>query len=556
MAMSKKRLLIVGGVAGGASCAARARRMSEEAEIILFERGPFVSFANCGLPYHVGGVIPEEGSLLVATPELLQNRFKIQVRLRHNVEGIDRAKHEISVRNLETGEVSREHYDVLVLSPGAAPFIPNVSGNNLPGIFVVRSIQDSRDILSFMAKNNPQKAVVAGGGFIGLEMAENLHHKGLSVTMVEMLPQLMPPLDPEMAVFLQDHLASHGVTLFLGERVMGFAQKPEGGIAVALGTGRALDADMVVLAVGVRPESGLAAEAGLLPGENGGILVDAYMRTSDPDIFAVGDAVQVRGRLFDDARLVALAGPANLQGRIAADTIMSPENERPGFSGSLGTFVCGVMGMTVAGTGECEKSLKRLGAVYEKIYCHPYHHATYYPGAASMTLKLLFSPEDGRILGAQAVGGPGVDKRMDVISMAIQKNGTVFDLESAQLCYAPQFGSAKDPVNIAGMVAANTVRGLVRLVRWEDIGSTQALVLDVRTPVERAMGHVPGSLHIPLDSLRDRLHELPRDREIWAYCAAGQRSYYAVRILAQHGFMVRNLSGGYAMYRAFSRRAA
>ncbi|MFC1927004.1 FAD-dependent oxidoreductase [Chloroflexota bacterium] len=551
----KPRILIVGGVAGGASCAARARRMSEKAEIIVLERGPYVSFANCGLPYYVGDVITDEKDLLIATPELFKRRFNIEVRLRSEVRSIDREKHEIEVRNGQTGEVYRESYDALVLATGAAPVRPPIPGIDLPGIFSLRTIPDSRQIREQIAERKAKRAVVVGGGFIGLETTENLVRRGLSVTIVEMLAQVMPPVDPEMAVPIQDHLTANGVSLCLGDGVAGFEQDPEGNtISVLTRSGGRYVCDMVLLAIGVRPETALAKEAGLEIGQLGGIRVDDQMHTSDERIWAVGDAVEVRNFVSGEWSLFPLAGVANRQGRIAADVILGREAR---FRGVQGTIVCKAFDITIAATGMSEKSLNR-GKVhgqeqhYEKIYLHPGHHVGYYPGAKPITMKLIFSTEDGKILGAQAVGEEGVEKRMDVIAAAIQKGATVFDLEEAELCYAPQFGSAKDPVNVAGMIAANALRGDAPVAHWTDVPSPQAYILDVREPQEFALGHVEGAINIPLHSLRGKMSELPRDREILVYCAVGQRSYYASRALRLNGFPAKNISGGITNYRAES----
>jgi NADPH-dependent 2,4-dienoyl-CoA reductase/sulfur reductase-like enzyme/rhodanese-related sulfurtransferase len=549
------RILIVGGVAGGASCAARARRLSEKAEIIIFERGPYVSFANCGLPYYVGDVITDERDLLIATPELFRKRFNIEVRVRSEVRSIDREKHEIEVKNGEMGKVYRERYDALVLAPGAAPVRPSIPGIDLPGIFSLRTIPDSRQIRDQIAARKANRAVVVGGGFIGLEMTENLVRRGLSVTIVEMLPQVMPPVDPEMAVPIQEHLIANGVSLCLGDAVAGFEQNPEKNtISVITKSGRRYVCDMVLLAIGVRPEITLAREAGLEIGGLGGIRVDDQMRTSDGRIWAIGDAVEARDFVSGEWSLVPLAGVANRQGRLAADVILGREAR---FRGVQGTMACKVFDIAVAATGLSEKSLRRRklsgrGQHYEKVYLHPGHHANYYPGAKPITMKLIFSTEDGKVLGAQAVGEEGVEKRIDVIAMAIQKGATVFDLEEAELCYAPQFGAAKDPVNIAGMIAANALRGDGPVAHWADAKSPQSYVLDVREPEEFALGHIEGAHNVPLNSLRGRMSELPRDREILVYCVVGQRSYYASRALRLDGFPARNISGGMKTYHAES----
>ena len=549
----RPRILIVGGVAGGASCAARARRLSEDAEIIVFERGPFVSFANCGLPYYVGNVITHEKSLLVATPELFSKRFNIEVKVHSEVLAIDREKRELKVRNLLTGEVSAEIYDALVLAPGSAPIKPPLPGIDLPGIFTLRTIPDSNRMKDWIVNKNVKRAVVVGGGFIGLETAENLVKRGISVTIIEMLPQIMPPIDPEMAVPLQEHLKANGVTLHLGDSVAKFERVEDvGNLVVTTKTEMKFECEMALLAVGVRPEVSLAKQAGLEIGVLGGIRVTNQMRTSDENIWAVGDAVEVRDFITGDWSLIPLAGPANRQGRIAADVILGRDSS---FRGVQGTMVCKVFNNTVAATGVSEKTLLRLKSngkeiPYEKVYLHPGQHAAYYPGAKSITMKLIYSPKDGRILGAQAVGEEGVEKRIDVIAMAIQKHSTVYDLEEAELCYAPQFGTAKDPVNFAGMVAANALRGDSPVAHWANVNESGMYILDVREPSEFNAGHFEGSANIPLPTLREKMNSLPREKEILVYCGVGQRSYYAVRILRLNGFDVRNISGGMTTYQS------
>lgn len=543
-----ERILIVGGVAGGASAAARARRLCERCEIILFDRGPFVSFANCGLPYFVGNVITEEKELLVASPGLFKERFNIEVRTENEVLAIDRDRREIEVKDLAAGRVYREPYTKLVLSPGARAIRPPLPGIDLPGIFVLRTIPDSRKIRSAIEEKGARRAVVVGGGFIGLEMAENLAHRGLEVTVLEMASQVMPPLDPEMAVPVEEHLRSNGVRLELANGVEGFEAEPDGSLRVLTQSGRSLPADLVILGIGVRPETDLAEGCGLELGERGGIRVDECMRTSDPEIFAVGDAVEVKDVVTRAHTLLSLAGPANRQGRVAADCIFGKYSS---FRGVQGTSVCGVFGLTVAMTGASEKALERAGIRdFEKIYLHPGHHVGYYPGARPIHLKLIFSRSDGRVLGAQAVGEEGVARRMDVVSTAIQMRATVFDLQEAELCYAPQFGAAKDPINLAGMIASNVLRGDHPVAHWKDLGTGGVHLLDVRDASEFNADHVPGATNIPLGELRGRLDELPSDREIWLYCGVGQRSYFATRALVQRGHRVRNLSGGIQTYRA------
>lgn len=550
MTIEQKRILIVGGVAGGASCAARARRLSETAEIIMFERGPFVSFANCGLPYYVGDVITDEKKLLVANADLFRQRFNIDVRLENEVIAIARDTQHITVKNRKTDEVYQESYDALVLAPGAAPIRPPLPGIDLPGIFALRTIPDSRRIRQWIDTHQVKQAVVVGGGFIGLEMAENLVHRGIAVTLIEAQSQVMAPLDPEMVTPVNHRLRSHNVTLCLGDSVAEFTANSQGSIDVSTKSGATYTAELVILGIGVRPETALAKAAGLEIGDRGGIRVNEQMQTSDPNIWAVGDAIEVKDFVTGEWAVIPLAGPANRQGRIAADAISGRDST---FRGVQGTSVCGVFGLTIAATGANEKMLKRLGWDYGKVYLHPGHHVGYYPNAKPIDLKLLFSRQDGRILGAQAVGEEGTEKRIDVIAMALQMGATVFDLEEAELCYAPQFGAAKDPVNMAGMIAANALRGDAPLVHWQQLGDLDdALLLDVRNVDEFAAEHVEGAVNIPLSELRDRLHELNPDQEIWVYCQVGQRAYYASRTLRLNGFNAYNLSGGFKTYRAIA----
>lgn len=551
----RPRILIVGGVAGGASCAARARRLSEKAEIIIFERGPYVSFANCGLPYYVGDIITEEENLVIATPELFRERFNIEVRIQSNVIAIDRRKREIEVEDLRNSTIYREKYDALVLAPGATPIRPPLPGIDLPGIYSLRTIPDSRDIRNWIVQSNAKRAVIVGGGFIGLEMAENLVRRGISVTIIEMQNHVMPSFDYEMATPIHDHLIANEVSLHLEDAVTEFEQNDKRNLNVKTKSGKTFAADLVILAMGVRPETTLARSASLEIGEKGGIRVDDRMKTSDDHIWAIGDAVEVRDFISGEWTIIPLAGPANRQGRIAAGTILGRDIT---FRGVQATSICGVLGMTMASTGVTENTLIRLNKAggkvhYEKVYLYPGHHVSYYPGPSRIAMKMIFSTEDGRVLGAQAVGQEGVDKRIDVVSIAIQSKATVFDLEEAELCYAPQYGAPKDPINVAGMIAANVLRGDTPLAHWEDIKNTNAFILDVRNPSEYVSGHVDGALNIPLNELRSRMHELPSEREIWAYCAVGQRSYYAVRALRLNRFNARNLSGGIHTYKNLER---
>ncbi len=516
--------------------------MDQAAEIIILERGPFASFANCGLPYFVGGVIEQEDDLLVAKVPLFKERFAIDLRTQHEAVAIDREAREVEVRDLVSGESYRQRYDALVLAPGAVPLRPPMPGIDLHGIFTLRNIPDALYIKDWIGQHAAKSAVIVGGGFIGLEMAENLHRIGLNVTVVEMLPQVMPPMDAEMVSPVHEHLIAQGVKLDLGAAVSGFAQN-EGTLEVQTKDGAKHLADIVILAIGVRPETTLAKAAGITLGERGGIRVDEKMRTSDPHIWAVGDAVEVRDRITGTWTLLALAGPANRQGRIAADAICG----RPAaFHGTQGTAICGVFGLAVASTGASEKVLQRAGITdYEKIYLHAGHHAAYYPGAEKIHLKLIFRHSDGRVLGAQAVGATGVDKRIDVLAMAIQKDATVYDLEEAELCYAPQFGSAKDPINFAGMIAANHLRGDDPIIHWKSPTLANYDLLDVRDPGEFAAGHAPDARNIPLNTLRSSLGELSKARPLAVYCAVGGRAHNAVRLLREHGFDASNLSGGY-----------
>jgi len=554
------KVIIVGGVAGGASCAARLRRLDENAEILMVERGPYVSYANCGLPYHVGGVIPEESSLLVASQQLFRGHFAIDARINCEAISISPGDRTVDLRDLETGAITTESYDKLVLSPGAPSVRPPLPGIDLPGIFQVRTVPDARtirewieggtDFLSGMYRYSgiqfvkPQRrAVVIGGGFIGLEMAENLLHLGFEVTLVEMLDQILAPIDREFARLVQEHLKRHGLQLALDDGVAGFKQLDGGAIEVQTRSGRTHPADIVILALGVRPDTTLAKAAGLEIGERGGIRVDDQMRTSDPDIFAVGDAIEVKDFVTGEWNLVALAGPANRQGRIAADVIAGRDSR---FRGTQGTAIIGLFGGAAAWTGVSEKTLKGRGdADYEKIYIFPNSHAGYYPGASMIGMKIIFRKSDGRLLGAQALGqdGAAVDKRISTLAMALQMGATIFDLEETELCYAPQFGSAKDPVNFAGMVAADVLGGDMPLVHWDD-ETENAFLLDVRQPVELVVESVPGAVNIPLGELRARLDELPADRDIHVFCRSAQRAYYATRILLQNGLRAKNISGG------------
>jgi NADPH-dependent 2,4-dienoyl-CoA reductase/sulfur reductase-like enzyme/rhodanese-related sulfurtransferase len=540
------KLVIIGGVAGGASAAARARRLSEAAEIILFERGPDVSFANCGLPYYVGGEIADRSKLLVSTPERLRSRFKLDVRTRTSVEDIDRAAKSVRVRDLAAGREYVETYDKLILAPGAAPLMLPVPGTDLPGVYTLRNLHDV-DRIKAAVDGGVRQAVVIGAGFIGLEMVENLVRRGVATTVVELQEQVLPPLDKEMTTPVAQALVKQGVTLLLGDSAEGFESASDG-LTVRLKSGRSLLAQLVILGVGVRPENKLAVDAGLDVGPRGGIRVNERLQTSDPDIYAVGDAIEVQDFVTKTAAQVPLAGPANRQGRIAADNIFGLPSR---YRGTQGTAIVRVFDVTAAMTGASEKTLRRVNQPFRKAYVHPAHHAGYYPGAERMTLKILFAPESGRLLGAQAVGGAGVDKRIDVLAVALQAGMTVFDLEEMELAYSPQYGSAKDAVNMAGFVAAGALSGIHPQVHAEELPATAdegPMLLDVRTPAEFAGGSIAGAVNVPIDNLRSRLDELPHDRQIVAFCHVGQRGYAATRILRQAGFEASNLSGGYEAY--------
>jgi NADPH-dependent 2,4-dienoyl-CoA reductase/sulfur reductase-like enzyme/rhodanese-related sulfurtransferase len=541
--MSKK-ILIVGGVAGGASAAARARRLDESAEIIMFERGPDISFANCGLPYHIGGTIADRDKLVITTPVSMQTRFNMDVRVRSEVTAIDRENKRVTVKDLAKGEEYTETYDKLILSPGAAPVRPPIPGIDNPNIMTLRNLEDMDWIIKSLA--GKKSAAVIGGGYIGLEMAEALREKKYETTLIELAPQVMGPADPEMAAVLHQELRLFGVKLKLETSVTKFEEAKKG-IDLLLSDGERLHADIAILAIGVKPESKLAVDAGLELGTTGGIKTDDYMRTSDPDIYAVGDAVEVLDYATKQPALIPLAGPANRQGRIAADNIFGRESL---YNQTQGTAICKVFNMAIGMTGLSEKSAARNGVNYEKVYVHPASHASYYPGAHPLSLKLLFDPDNGAVLGAQAVGADGVDKRIDVIAVAIRAGLTVYDLEEMELSYAPPYGSAKDPVNYAGFAASNTLRGDVEIFHVDNAlkpADNQKLI-DVRNPEEVAGGTIAGAKNLPLGTLREKLDELDKSREYLVFCQVGLRGYLACRILAQNGFRCRNLSGGYKTY--------
>ncbi len=539
------KIVIVGGGAGGATAAARARRLDESAEIVLFEKGEHVSYAHCGLPYYIGGVIQNRDALLASTPERFKNRYQVDVRTRTEVKRILRDEKAVEVEELDTGKVYRERYDKLILSPGASPVIPQIEGVNLDGIFTLRNLSDADKIVRFINERNPQRALVVGAGFIGLELVENLRRRGMEVTLVEMLDQVLPAMDAEMTKVIEVELKRNGVNLALNEQVVKFEQEGDA-IVAEFKSGRRVEVDMVMLSVGVKPNTELASSAGLEIGTKGGIKVNEFLQTSDPDIYAIGDAVEVPHFVTGEPVLVPLAGPANRQARIAVDNIYGRGVK---YKGVLGTAIVKVFNIVAASTGVNEKALNRLGIRYEKCYLHPFAHATYYPGATQMTIKLLFSPSNGRILGAQIVGGDGVDKRIDIFATAILAGMSVEDLTHLELAYAPQFSTAKDAVNITGYVASNILVGDSPTAHWDEIENFQdgALILDVRTREEVMLGKYPGAVNIPLEELREHLNELPKDKTILTYCSAGLRGYIATRILVQNGFDAKNLSGGLQM---------
>ncbi len=542
------KLLVIGGVAGGATAAARARRLNERAEIIIFERGEHISFANCGLPYYIGGVVEKRDDLLVTTREALMKRYGIDIRAFSEVTAIHRDKKEVEVRDITSERVYRETYDKIILAPGAEPVKPKIPGIDLDGIFHLRNIPDADRIKEIVDNRNPESAVVVGGGYIGLEMAENLCMRGVKTTIVEMANQVMTPLDPEMAALVHAHLRQKGVLLELGERVEKF-EKRDNRLAVLTAQGRQFICDLIISAIGIAPENRLAREAGLALGPRGHVSVDAGMTTSDPDIYAVGDAVEIRHFVTGLPTSIALAGPANKQGRIAADNVMG---RRSLYKGSLGTSIVQVFGLTVAGTGANEKNLNEHGFPFQVSYTHSGSHASYYPGAKMMAIKLIFSPGTGKILGAQIVGEDGVDKRIDVLATAIHGGMTVFDLEELELAYAPPYSSAKDPINMVGFVAGNIMRGDVDVAQWrdyEELKHGDAVMIDLRTAKEiEAAGAISGSIHIPIDKLRSSLDKLDTQRNYVPYCAVGMRGYLGHRILTQHGFKSKNLSGGYRTF--------
>ena len=542
------KVVIVGGVAGGATAAARIRRLDESAQILVFERSGYVSYANCGLPYYIGGVITDPEELTLQTPESFWERFRVEMKVRHEVTAIHPEQKTVTVRNLETGAVFEESYDKLLLSPGARPTQPDLPGIGLDRLFTLRTVEDTFRIHDFVRQQKPRSVVLAGGGFIGLELAENFREQGMEVTIVQRPRQLMSPFDPEMAAFLHAKMRKKGIRLMLGSSVEGFQEK-SGTIQVLLKGEEPVSADMAVLAIGVTPDTPLAQKAGLELGIKGSILVNDRMETSVPDIYAVGDAVQVKHFVTGEDALISLAGPANKQGRIAADNICGGDSR---FSGSLGSSVIKLFDMTAACTGINERAARKTGIDCDKVYLSPSSHAGYYPGARVMTMKVLFEKGTFRLLGAQIVGYEGVDKRIDVLAAAIHAGMSAADLKELDLAYAPPYSSAKDPVNMAGFMIENISKGYLKQFFWDELDTLpmdgSAVLLDTRTKEEFDGGHIDGFVNIPVDELRERLGELETGKPVYAICQSGLRSYIACRILMQHGFDCRNFSGGYRLY--------
>ena len=542
------KVVIVGGVAGGATAAARIRRLDEHAEIVAFERSGYISYANCGLPYYIGGVITDQAELTLQTPESFWQRFRVQMRVRHEVTAIHPIEKTVTVRNLATGESFTESYDKLILSPGAKPTQPELPGVGLEKLFTLRTVEDTLRIHEFVQTHRPRSVVLAGGGFISLEMAENLRELGLEVTMVQRPKQLMNPFDPEMASFIHAKMRQKGVRLLLGRTVEGF-QASDGGIRMLLKGEEPLEADMGILAIGVTPDTALAQAAGLELGIKGSIVVNERMETSVPDIYAVGDAVQVKHFVTGADTLLSLAGPANKQGRIAADNICGGDSR---YQGSQGSSVIKVFDMTAAVTGINEQIARKAGIPCDKVYLSPMSHAGYYPGGRLLTLKVLYEPGTYRLLGAQIIGQEGVDKRIDVLATAIRAGVTALELKDLDLAYAPPYSSAKDPVNMAGFMIENLAQGLVKQFHWDEADALprdgSVTLVDTRTPEEFAAGHMEGFRSIPVDELRERMGELEPGRPVYLVCQSGLRSYIAARILEQHGFTCYNFAGGYRLY--------
>ncbi|APC47924.1 CoA-disulfide reductase [Virgibacillus halodenitrificans] len=541
-----EKIIIIGGVAGGSTAAARLRRLNEESNIIIFEKGEYISFANCGLPYYIGGTITDRDKLLVQNVKDMSLRYNLDIRIFSEVIKIDRQAKKVFVKNVQSGEIYEETYDKIILSPGARPVVPPIPGiDKAKTLFTLRNMEDTDRIKSFINKHLPRKAVVIGGGFIGLEMAENLHDQGIKVTVVEMSEQVMAPLDKEMAAIIHNHLQEKGIELILGDGVKSIENN---GQSILTQKGNKMETDLILLSIGVRPENELALQAGLRTGKRGGIQVNQKLQTNDPSIFAIGDAIEVNDFTNKQPTMIPLAWPANRQGRLVADIINGKDVQ---YNGTLGTSIAKVFDYTVASTGNNEKILNRLGKPYEVIHIHPVSHAGYYPGAVPIALKLIFDKTSGTIYGAQAVGKDSVDKRIDVIATAIKGGLTVKDLPDLELAYAPPYSSAKDPVNMAGYVASNIMEGEVDTIQWHEIDRILAdggTLIDVRRPEEWENGHITGATSIPLDELRDRLDDLPKEETIYVNCQVGLRGYIAARILAENGFKVKNLDGGWKTY--------
>lgn len=543
------KILIVGGVAGGASVAARLRRMDEQAEIILFERGEYISYANCGLPYYIGGTISDRDNLFIQTVDGFSKRFKIDIRVLQEVICINRENKSITIQNLITNKEYTESYDKLILSTGTEPVKPPIKGIDSRKIFTLRNVPDTDKIKNFLITHKSQKAVVIGGGFIGLEMVENLHDAGLEVQLVEKADQVMAPIDFSMAAIVHQQLRQKGVELYLKEGVTSFLEE-ENGVRIVLESGRELISDMVIFSIGVRPDIKIVKDAGLELGTTGGIKVNSYMQTSDNNIYALGDAVEVLNPIITKQMLIPLAGPANKQARIVADNIL--EDNKYIYPGTIGTSIAKVFDLTVAATGLSSKVLNRECIEHISSFTHGSSHAGYYPGASQLSVKVNFSPLTGKLLGAQVVGKEGADKRIELFSEVIKKGGTIYDLMDLEHAYAPPYSSAKDPVNMAGFVADNILKGKMKIAQWRDIGKinlAKTTLLDVRTSEECSEGYINGAMNIPLDELRSRIKEIPKEKDVLIYCAVGLRGYIASRILAQYGFSnVLNLSGGYITY--------
>lgn len=549
-----KKVLIVGGVAGGASAAARLRRLDEDAEIIMFERGEYISFANCGLPYYIGGDIKEKSALTLQTPQSFNSRFNVDVRINNEVVSIDKENKTVKVKNTITNEEYTENYDKLILSPGAEPVKPNIQGIVNDKVFTLRNIPDTYKIKDYIEQNKPKSAIVVGGGYIGIEMAENLHEAGLDVTIVEFANHVIAPLDYDMACDVHNHIRQKGVNLILNDGVKAISDY-NNALKVSLGNDE-LYADMVIMSVGVRPESSIAKDAELKVNERGAIIVDKYMKTSDSDIFAVGDAIEITDFVTNTKGFVPLAGPANKQGRIAADNICGLKST---YGGTQGTGILKCFDLTVGTTGITEKRAIELGIDYEKSFTYSASHASYYPGAVNMSIKIVFNKKDGKLLGAQVVGYEGADKRIDVLATAIRANMTVFDLTKLELAYAPPFSSAKDPVNMAGFVAENILNKLTDIFHWHDVEKLQrdgsVTLLDIRTKVEYENGFIDGFINIPVDELRQNLDKLDKTKPVYVTCQIGLRGHVACRILTQHGFTCYNLSGGYRLWSSIFKKS-